>query len=241
MKIKILYIISIIFFSSFYTSCSKDNLESYKEEAGVHFLYTQGHELKYSFLNTPDEKSFIYELPVRIEGDTVNFDRIIQVNVLKDSTTASSEYYEILHSVIEAGKFNGKVKIQLNNLEDLKSKEVRLWLVLGESKDFKNTVIEYSQFSLLWDNRMSEPANWRYYSFGAYSSTIHEFMLQVLGVSYLEYGYPDNPSVPNLSWQEIKSYRAKMRTALRTYNREHPDNPMRHEDGESKGELVVIP
>lgn len=220
--------------------CKRVVMEGYSDQPRVHFAYTPQKGYKYSFLSTPEAQSYVYSIPVQLEGAAADHDRTVNVRILADSTTASAAHYEIGKGVIPAGEYKGQVDITLNNLPDLKTDEVRLWLLIDDSPDLGVGIAENRSYYLVWDNKMSEPANWRYYGFGKYSTTVHNFMIQVLGVAYLEYGYPDDPNVPNVSYHEMYSIQAKMRTALREYNKTHPQ-PLTHEDGELKGQPVVIP
>lgn len=221
--------------------CKKVAMDDYADRPRAHFVYTPINGYKYSFLSTPDAESYLYSIPVQLEGLAVDYDREVRVRILADSTTASADHYVIGKGVIPANKYKGTVDITLKNLPDLKQEEVRLWLVMDDSPDLGAGIAENSDYYLCWDNKMSAPANWAYYKFGEYSTTIHNFMIRVLGVAYLEYGYPDDPNVPNLTSKEMYSIQAKMRTELRAYNLAHPGNPLTHEDGKLKGQPVVIP
>lgn len=233
-------IISISVLSLIFYSCNENNVLYFDAPASVDFLYSGQNMVKYSFLNNPADY-YDYVLKLKVTGNVSDVDREVGVAVVPDSTTVTNDDYEIIESVVKANNYDGHIILRLFNNERLKTETFRLWLKLDGSKDFIKGNIEYNQFEILWENRMSEPANWRYYKFGLYSTTVHKFMISVLGVSYLEYGLPDNPSVPNLSQLEILSYQAQMRDELRKYNIAHPTEPLIHEDGVSKGENVVIP
>lgn len=222
-------------------SCGKSDMPFYDAPAGIDFQYIGGKSVKYSFYNKPDMDAYNYNVPIRIIGNTVNHDREVNVSVLPDSTTATSNDYQIVGGIVKANEYTGFVTVKFINNEILKTKTLRLWLEIDNSKDFVKGNIENKTFELFWENRLAEPANWRHYGFGTYSSTIHKFMIEVLGTAYIEYGYPDDPNVPNISGLLLSSYQAQMRTALKTYNKAHPEAHLRHEDGVKKDELVVIP
>lgn len=222
-------------------SCTKSDIPYFDTTAGVDFVYTGGKVYKYSFYNTPDLKEYTHQISVTVVGAKADYDREVKVKVNPDSTTAATSDYQIIGGVIKANEVRGYVNVKFINNEVLKTKTARLWLELTESKDLTFGNIDNNYYELLWDNRLAEPANWKYYKFGDYSTTVHNFMKSVLGVTYIEYGYPDDPNVPNVNYATISAYQSKMRQALKTYNKEHPNAPLRHEDGIKVNELVIIP
>lgn len=236
MKLKIFILTALVV-----CSCAKSDMPYFDATSGVDFLYSGGKSIRFSFTSKPDINDYNYDVPIRIVGNAVDYDRTVNVSVLADSTTATSADYQIVGGTVKANEYTGSVTVKLINTEILKTKTLRLWIELDYSKDFIKGNVENKSFELLWENRLAEPANWRYYGFGTYSTTIHEFMIKTLGMSYIEYGYPDDPNVPNVPYLLIQAYAAKMKAALRAYNKENPNAPLRHADGKKKDELVVIP
>lgn len=223
------------------TSCAKDDISFFDAPTAVAFQYLGGKTVKYTFLTNPDLPFYNYSVPVKISGTTADYDREVKVSVLADSTTATSSDYEILGGSVKANEYMGYVVVKFMNRDILKTETLRLWLTIETSKDLIKGNIENESFELLWENRIAEPANWKYYGFGTYSTTVYKFMIETLGISYIEYGYPDDPNVPNISYLLLGAYQAKMRTALKEYNKANPKAPLTHKDGAKKDELVVIP
>lgn len=54
---------------------------------------------------------------------------------------------------------------------------------------------------------------------------------------------PNNPDPERwtMTGTEVKAYAALVKEKLTEYNNEHPGNPLKHEDGEYKGQPVTMP
>ena len=167
----------------------------------------------FSFIATPDLADTVLTVGLEIMGYAADVDR--EVNV--------------------------EVKVRVKNTPLLKEKEVRLWLVLKESDDFSVGVSGMNQSILKWSNRLIQPANWRWlrYYFGTYSTRFYEFIIEVTGRTEFPYNHPD-ASLEPMGVDEVEAWANMVRDALDEYNATH-DDVLRHDDGDAKGQPVVIP
>lgn len=237
MRQNIIYLGIIAILSFSLSGCEEEKTLQYVNNPAINF---SGGTTIFSFIATPDLADTILTTDLNIMGFAADVDRQVNVEVLKDSTTAVD--YELLTpTIIGKGKYTGKVKIRVKNTPLLKEKEVRLWLVLKKSDDFivGNSGSDYA--ILKWSNRLIQPANWRWlrYYFGTYSTLFYEFIIEVTGRTEFPYNHPDT-SLPPMGVDEVKAWAGMVKEALDEYNATH-DDVMRHDDGDAKGQPIVIP
>lgn len=237
MKKNIIYLGIVALLSCCLWGCDEEKTLQYVNNPAINFAGGTG---IFSFIATPDLADTVLTVDLNIMGLAADVDRQVNVEVLKDSTTAID--YEVLTpTIIEKGKYTGQVKVRVKNTPLLEEKEVRLWLVLKESDDFIVGVSGMNYAVLKWSNRLIQPANWRWlrYYFGTYSTRFYEFIIEVTGRTEFPYNHPDTSLEP-MGVDEVRAWAGMVREALDEYNATH-DDVMRHDDGDAKGEPIVIP
>lgn len=237
MKKNIIYLGILAMVVSCLWGCEQEKTLQYINNPAINFGSGSG---IFSFIATPDLADTVLTVDLNIMGFAAEVDRQVNVVVLKDSTTAVD--YEVLTpTIIEKGKYTGKVKIKVMNTPLLKEKEVRLWLVLKESDDFIVGTSGMDYAILKWSNRLIQPANWRWlrYYFGTYSTRFYEFIIEVTGRTEFPYNHPDASLTP-MGVDEVKAWAGMVKEALDEYNATH-DEVMKHDDGDAKGQPIVIP
>ena len=83
--------------------------------------------------------------------------------------------------------------------------------------------------------------------FEEYSDSWYRFILDATGLPSLPYWSPRGSADPNnpdperwtMTGTEVKAYAALVKEKLTEYNNEHPGNPLKHEDGEYKGQPAL--
>src|SRR5690606_3696328 len=68
------------------------------------------------------------ELPLRIVGQPVNYDRQVQVGVDAEKSTANPNAYKLLSAVVPADSYEGTMRIRVDRTEELREQEVKIWL-----------------------------------------------------------------------------------------------------------------
>ena len=108
----------------------------------------------------------------------------------------------------------------------LTTKQVRLYIKVTESSDFKVGVNEENHLSIIWSDVLSRPNNWDALEkfFGAYSDTKYRFMLE-----HVDAG--DVLDADKMSWAKLNSYKIRFINALDEYNAAHPGAPLTDENG----------
>ena len=111
----------------------------------------------YSFLENPLDESTEYVIPVITIGNTSDVNRAVNVTVDAELTTAPAGSYEIVESVIPAGKGEGYIRIKIANTPELLTTNYELVLKLQPSADFKVGPADYLTAKLMWNNILPAP------------------------------------------------------------------------------------
>ncbi|MCG8375479.1 MAG: DUF4843 domain-containing protein, partial [Chlorobiales bacterium] len=183
----------------------------------------------------PDDE-YIMEIDVRIVGDTANYDRNFNVGIIDTLTTAQPDQYEIIGGVVKAGEFEGKLSVKLFKSEMLKDTTLNIGLKIVDSEDFLSGNIEKNQFVLGFTNKVILPS-WRFirYFFCANSSTeCYRIFVLTTGLTKFDFA-------------EFRVYGTAGSIALGTkfgdyikeWNKNNPDNPLKHDDGDKAGEEII--
>jgi len=218
----------ILFVVCLSTSCSHDEEFFYQDQPRIRIegpsIWALGSDsLEYSFL-TNSEDTVHMDATLHIMGSQVDHDRIANIEVIADKTTASSNLYEVPSQVtIPANTTKAFCTIILKRGEILKTKGVRLYVKVNASSDFQVGVIEQDHLILKWNDMLTKPKNWSTLSeyFGTYSDTKYRFIIQTLGTS--EYDTTD--------WALMMNYKMVLTSALNEYNAVHPGAPLTDENG----------
>lgn len=214
-------------------SCKKDELTAFKAAAAVNFTGTTS---EYSFLGNGTGQ-YIQEVPVRLIGDTVNYDRHFSATVVNDTfTTAPTSQYEILGGVIKAGKFDGTLSVKVLNAPELSVKTNSLKVKLADSEDLRAGNIETNTFVIKWSNKVVIPS-WTYYRvfFSSVSSTaVYKLIVQVTGmttftrVQFTAMQQAGGEAIGRVFGDYVKQW-----------NKDHPNDQLKHDDGASAGQAIV--
>lgn len=223
-----------------FNACEIDEIMSFQGAPAINFSsvdsYDPVYEEEYSFLVNP-ENEHIHEIPVQIMGDAAADDRKFEVEIINDSlTTATEDQYEILEGIIPAGEFTGTLFIKLFNSPELDEKSVSLHLKIVDSPEFQSGNVESDEFVISWTNKVVVP-DWRWYRY---------FFTRVPSTSAYR-AIVESTGLVELTTRDYFALGQTGATALGTqfgdyvmeYNLQHPDNPLRHDDGPNEGELIV--
>lgn len=234
------FYIAVLFIVGLLMGCQESETFQYENRPMINFVTLSDN---YSFITESNltEKSLFIDL--YISGfASLKSDRMVKVEVVADSTTATA--YEIKPIVIQKGAYSGKIEVVVQNTTELKTNEVTLYLRLVDSDDFLRGNKETDHFKLSWSNRLTPPANWNSLKsyFGDYSTSYYQFIIDKTGRTEFPYKHPDQTLTP-MSLNEVKSWAVVIRDEVDKYNAlpENKDKPLTHDDGNSKGQPVVVP
>ncbi len=227
--IKIL--IALILTAGVWTGCENDDFY-YQDEprarlTGPYDWALGTDSLEFSFAIFPFYVETEMEITVSVMGSASTTDRIVNLGVVAEKTTATSAHYSIPTQVtIPAGKFESNFKVKLFRTPDLLLKKVNLYINVLESSDFKPGVKEQDHFLIRWSDILSKPKNWDSLTefFGAFSLTKFRFIIETLELGEF--------SIDTMTWAELTNYKIRMKTALNAYNEANPGNPLKDENGQ---------
>lgn len=217
----------VFFYRTYNTNGGLGNTDS----AGVAFAFSG----KYSFYFHQDRTQDTFWFPtVRVMGKALPQDRRIDLEVTGGNGVAGM-HYQLLDYVMPADSLTAKLGIVIFS-KALADSTLNLTLQFKPNADFPATSLDsviagqyyYSNtFHLQVTNRPIEPPYWSNVSIymGDWSMVKYAFITDVLG-RFL--GVTDNPDDITNGYADY----LRVTTALARYNLEHPDYPMRDENGQ---------
>lgn len=234
-------------------SCKQDDIMLYQQADGVYF---NGYSTTYNFIENAKNLEWgadTVNVPILITGMAADHDRPILMEEAKGDTlfTAEPDMYEILGGTVPAGEYAGLVRVKINYTHALDDSIYVARFRIAPNNEFPVVDLNGGTFSLSITNKFTQPANWSRLksSFGNYSNSWYTFILKVTGLSSIPYwSYNGSATASNpdperwtMTYVQMKAYAAQVKVALTKYNNEHPGNPLKHEDGEFKGQAVTMP
>ncbi len=214
--------------------CKKKDIAGFSATPAVNFTTAS---TVYSFMSNP-QAEYIQEIEVKIMGDSANVDRTFSAQVVADaSTTATPAQYEIIGGLVKKGSFLGKLSVKVKNSAELNTKEVFVKLKLVDGNDFKAGNKETNTFLLGWTNKIVVPTTWTYYNifFATKSTAVYRLILQTTGIASLtaaQYQAMGGEAAAVAAGTKFGDY-------VKQYNLDHPNDPLRHDDGTAAGQLIV--
>ena len=227
------------------SACEKEKTLMYEQEAGVYFYGQAASE--YSFVTNLGGDVYVQNIRVATTGDSVSYDRKVMIAVVEGDTnyvnTARPEQYQLLEGIVPAGKFEGSVAVELHRTKDMSDSTFIVHVKLVPNEDFPLAGFDRRYFALSVTDQLTEPSNWNYlsYYFGNFSVSWYRFILGVLDLPLIPFDIEVPEGIEEWTYTELDAAVAQVRTALYKYNREHPGEPLRHEDGRYEGDEVVMP
>ncbi|WP_109416804.1 DUF4843 domain-containing protein [Pararcticibacter amylolyticus] len=222
--------------------CKKDDIDPFSGVPAINFQQLDDSKrvissLQYSFMTNPSN-DYIQEVTVKIMGDTVNYDRHFNVEVVKDpETTAPDNLYQVIGGIVKAGEFTGKLSVKLLNSAALSSSNVALKLRIVDSEDFRAGNLEYREFTIRWTNQIVVPNPWSYfqYFFTTRGSTAaYRIILQTTGLT--KFTVTEFRAVGN---DGAIALGTKFGDYVMQWNKDHPGNRLKHDDGTLAGQDIV--
>lgn len=246
----------ILLSSSFLSSCQKDNIGIYKQEAGVYF---SGYDEIFSFLEYQDKVEQGYaeiKVPVLISGASLDSDRFFDVVI--DNGNKNNTYeegmLEIGRGIVKAGQYGGHLSVRINYSEKLNDSIYVAVVKIVATDDFPIVDLNGEPIRISFSNVLTMPGNWdRLESFfGPFSKSWYRFILGHLNCSSIPHKYnygKDQPGITPeeaekwpMNMHEVATLAAKVKLELENYNSIRPeDDHLIHEDGVRIGQKVVMP
>lgn len=218
-RYNIIWIFTELFILISLLGCEKDYQVYNANLHAVRFTISPD-SMIYSFRFYPNREIDTITLPVQILGYTENRNRIVNIITDAEKTTAIvDEDYTLLPTMIPANQVSDSVRVIIKKTEKLENENLCLALQIITSEDLEAG--PNNSYRIYFSNQLVKPQNWPG-KFGEYSSVKHQFCIDVLGIG--DY-CPDN------NYNLVTYYLRQLTDALYKYNNEHPNDPLKDENG----------
>lgn len=224
MKIKTLYILLLACLTSVtLNSCDQNDYLQYDEnQAYVGFAYpSYGNDsIVYSFALHPNVEEDIVKVPMKLFGYAASQDREVGVEVIESESTAKDGVdFVIEQKRMEANAYKDSLVVKIKKSAEVETKDLVVKLRLCGNGLFAAAPIAAESFRIILTSKLTEPTGW---PFGDYSVIKHKFVIQTIGIAT---GYEKWSTSDRIRYQGI------LTQALYEYNKAHPNDPLKDEDG----------
>ena len=224
MKIRTLYIVLLACLTSvMLNSCDQNDYLQYDEnQAYVGFAYpSYGNDsIVYSFALHPNVEEDIVKVPIKLFGYAASQDREVGVEVIESESTAKEGVdFVIEQKRMEANAYKDSLIVRIKKSAEVETKDLVVKLRLCGNDLFAAAPIDAETFRIILTSQLTEPTGW---PFGDYSVIKHKFVIQTIGIAT---GYEKWSISDSIRYKDI------LTKALYEYNKAHPDDPLKDENG----------
>lgn len=232
-KIKYILNITLALMLLSFVACEEEQITSFEDYSAVNFV---SKSIEYSFLGNA-EGEYIQEANVRIMGNVRDYDRLFKVEVIKDTlTTASTDQFEIIDGVVNAGEFTGALSVKVLNSAVLDSTKVSIHLKIVDSEDFNKGNLETNELIITWSNKIVVPV-WSYFKYffcATASTSCYRAIVEATG--YKKFTSTEYRAVGGDGAIAIGT---TFGNYVKQWNLDHPNNHLKHDDGSLAGEEII--
>lgn len=240
-----IYLIASLFIACLIISCNTEEIQIYDaERATVNFATSL---TQYSFSKSQASIDTV-DIPIFINGVSVDRDRSADFEIIADSTTASSSEYEIISTFIKAGENEGSLTVKVIRPEGDDFDDKRVYFRIADGDDFKKGIEIYKDSELILTNKLTPPERWtptgwksRYFV-GNYSTAYYKFIIQATGETELPYPWAVEGYNNGEIWNSAQknAFLVKLTSELKKYNESIAPDVLLHDDGLAAGLPVVV-
>ena len=227
--------------------CTEDALKAYSGGDAVCFWVR---ERNHSLYGATVEMLPVDTISVRITimGYPRPYDRTVTGAAVEGvNTTAAPGEYRILGGLIPANATDGWFQVEVKNMDKLQTEQLSLNVVLTENEYFIPGLKENRNMALTWTCKLVQPQTWATmssYICATYSTLVYRLIIQITGRTEIWYSATSgsNPNDPEGGWVslvQVQLWGLEFGNYVRTYNAEHPDAPLLHDDGVAAGTPVI--
>lgn len=119
-------------------------------------------------------------IPIRIMGTAVDKDRVVNYSASTETPGGESNY-ELLPATLKANSYTGELLVKVLRSEQLKDRELRLWLKLENSESFRTGVDNQLKYLVKLNDFLSQPSSWLIFKFGKYSDAKYDLIIKATG------------------------------------------------------------
>ena len=223
-------------------SCDKEDIMRYdRSRAGIEF---DEDEVYYSF-KTSFKTVDTVDIPFSLVGYTEDWIRHAEFTIVADSTTATTDEYQIIDAIVEPNAYEGNLRVKVENKVGDNFQDARVYFEIADGQDFCPGMDEHKYCALYLTNTLVRPNSWgswqERYFLGTYSTAYYQFIIEVTGET--EFPYPNaiadynDGEVWNSAYKD--AFLANLEKELKARN-ERVGSPLLHDDGTAAGKEVII-
>ncbi len=235
-------------------ACSKDEIMTFSDVNRIQFgnVETITNAYDTSLEDSLQNFTFVYHssdvtidtafFKVFTSGGPVNYDRYFTLNQISvegvENAIEEVHYLPFNESdteqvqVIKAGEVSSDCGVILLRDPSLQESKVTLLFELVASDEFHLGNEDYLRRKLTITDQLTKPNYWdasiTNYHFGKYSKVKHRFMIDFTGKRWDD----DDIIEVKANYSELLYWDGVLSKALLAYNNEHPNDPLKDEDGD---------
>jgi hypothetical protein len=258
MKMKTLNFIGLVVLLLIAGACKKEEVHYYYGGDRIQFKNTNPNPLlqyvehrSFSFAGKGSLKTHDFIIPVTLTGRTAGVDRQVKVQIRTAETTAVEGVdFKFGEHVLPANSNTGEVHLILLNTEALMEEMKTVSIEIADSDAFKRGLSGQLVSSVSFYNFMVKPIDWdtRMATYlGAYSKVKHEFILNQLGISEINFanGVPEDREQNIYSASTLAYFQLRLRSVLNDLNagvlQPKENDPFTYPLMDENGVRVVFP
>lgn len=208
-------------------SCEKDEKFDYVGGNQIYFAASADSSI-YSFaIQKSDVKEDMAYIPVAVAGKAAGKDREIQIEVIREQTTAkegtdyaSGAHFHLEKTILKQGEIETVIPVKVFRQADIDGGEVVVGLRIVPDENFLGDMgDEFLVHKFKINDILTKPDNWDSYIrryFGEYGPVKYQFIIDMLG----RYDFRADGEDP-VSKAEMAYYKDKLKTYLIEYEAEN--------------------
>lgn len=229
-------ILSIVFLAILgFTSCSEEQIQTYKDTNNIYFspavypIYTVSSpspmltdSTGFSFgLDNEAIKEKMYLLPMRVQGKVSDVDRKVKLTVDPSSTAVLGTHFFIPENIVmRAGREVDTIPIRVSRTADMKAKQLTVVLNLEENEFFSTKMqtkvtnvltqktMSFIRFKLTFDDQLVQPPRWFVPYLGVFTAKKIFLMRDLLQIQPDIFNLPADS--PGVTLSDVNYYRVFM-------------------------------
>lgn len=151
---KILYTIIAV---ALLSSCAKDDINVFD---GDEYVYFNNQLVNYSFAYDPGNETTDIGFPLKLIGNSADYDRLVNFEVADRSENLEDSDFELLDGVFRKDLFEDTIYVRCYNSEKLLSEEVSLTIRIISGEDFQPGPTDLITAELNFSNKLIQPEWW---------------------------------------------------------------------------------
>ena len=154
-----------------------------------------------------DQDKYVVKIPVKISGQSRDYDRNFEYKVIDTLTNLDARYYKVIRHTIQKNKFIDTLEVEVSKYIDLQTATKNLVVELRPNENFEIGYFNNQKIKIKVSNMLTRPNWWNTWQgvFGTYSQEKYQMWIQIYhekADGYLDYrySYKNMPTIANKSF-----------------------------------------